>query len=1014
MSIFNLLLFLLLSSSLYQSNSQQELQEVNILQTLKHQWNNPSSLESWSSASSSSLCTNWTGITCTNGLVTQLKLSNMNITETISPSLCDLTNLTHIDLSYNYIPGEFPLFLYSCSNLVYLDLSQNYFVGSLPSDISRLSSSLQYLDLTANNFSGDIPSSIGELHSLRTLNLVLNQFNGSFPTAIGDLGKLEMLGLAYNEFKPSRIPAEFGKLKNLKYLFMAHNNLIGEIPETFSGLLNLQHLDLSINKLSGRIPTTLFLLKNLTGLYLFTNRLSGEIPRTIETLFLEEIDLSINYLTGTIPEGFGKLRYLRSFDLYVNNLTGEIPASIGLLPSLSRMRLFRNNLKGVLPPELGLHSKLNTIEVSENGLTGSLPENLCAGGILIGVVAFSNKLSGGFPSSLAKCESLRSVQLHKNNFSGEIPAEFWSLKNLSWIMLNENTFSGNLPDELAWNLTRLEMSNNRFSGKIPSRISKNLMVFEASNNLFSGEIPVELTALPRLLTLSLDRNRLSGEFPSEILSWKSLNSLNLSRNQLSGGIPSSIGLLPDLLQLDFSENQLSGGIPPELHLLKLNFLNLSSNHLTGKIPAEFRNMAYDKSFLNNPGLCTDFLNPNSCTLKPQPPPHRLSSSLLIAVLILAGVLVTVIVLYSVFLIKKGLKKRRSRVRSTWKLTSFQKLHFTQTEILPNLTDKNMIGSGGSGKVYRIPINDSEFIAVKKIWNKGKLDEILEKEFRAEVEILGTIRHSNIVKLLCCFSCENSMLLVYEYMENSSLDRWLHGKKGSLDWPTRLHIAVGAAQGLSYMHHGCAWPIIHRDVKSSNILLDSDFNPRIADFGLAKMLAKHGEGDTMSAVAGSFGYMAPEYAYTTKVNEKIDVYSFGVVLLELTTGRVPNDGDEHTSLAEWAWRHFQDDKVVVDALDEEVKEPSNLEEMSVVFRLGIICTGALPSSRPSMKEVLQILLQCNSHQPYGEKYIEKKMEDCDVNPLLDTPHYLLSYTDSQVKGLIKYDADNDTDSFMCNV
>ncbi|KAL2500933.1 Protein kinase family protein with leucine-rich repeat domain [Forsythia ovata] len=183
----------------------------------------------------------------------------------------------------------------------------------------------------------------------------------------------------------------------------------------------------------------------------------------------------------------------------------------------------------------------------------------------------------------------------------------------------------------------------------------------------------------------------------------------------------------------------------------------------------------------------------------------------------------------------------------------------------------------------------------------------KKNFSQKFKFLAPVRHYNIVKLLCCISSQNSKLLIYEYMERRSLDRWLHGKNrpstisGSvhhvvLDWPKRLQIAIGAAQGLSYMHHDCSPSIIHRDVKSSNILLDSEFNAKIADFGLARMLIKHGEPDTMSSVAGSFGYIG-----SRRVNEKIDVYSFGVVLLELVTGREAHDGDERSSLAEWAWR-----------------------------------------------------------------------------------------------------------------
>nr|XP_010911143.1 receptor protein-tyrosine kinase CEPR1 [Elaeis guineensis] len=216
------------------------------------------------------------------------------------------------------------------------------------------------------------------------------------------------------------------------------------------------------------------------------------------------------------------------------------------------------------------------------------------------------------------------------------------------------------------------------------------------------------------------------------------------------------------------------------------------------------------------------------------------------------------------------------------------------------------------------------------------------------------------------------LLVYEYMENGSLDRWLHKKKWRvggqieemnsdyiplLDWSTRLQIAVDVAQGLCYMHHGCFPPIVHRDVKSSNILLDSEFRAKVADFGLARMLVKLEEDNTVSAVAGTFGYMAPECAHSRKINERMDVYSFGVILLELTIGKKANDGEENRNLAEWAWRCLQKADKMIDAIDQDIKDPTNIEEIAMVFKLGVMCTSTLPSSRPTMKDVLQILLRC---------------------------------------------------------
>ncbi|OWM86592.1 hypothetical protein CDL15_Pgr015627 [Punica granatum] len=943
--------------------------ELTILLNIKQLWGDPPSLVSWTNTSSSPC--GWPGVNCTaTGAVSELHLSDKNITTEIPPIICGLKSLTTLVLSWNYIPGQFPSSLYNCTNLQVLDLSMNYFVGPIPSDIDRLSS-LQYIDLGGNNFSGDIPPAIGKLSNLQTLYLYQNEFNGTFPREIGDLSNLEVLGMAYNtKFVPAMIPGEFGNLRRLTFLWMTECNLIGEIPERMTNLSALEHLDLSRNMLTGPIAEGLFSLKNLSRLYLFHNKLSGQMPSSVSALNLVEIDLAMNNLTGPIPEDLGKLQSLTVLKLYSNNLSGEIPASIGKIPSLLIFRVFTNSLSGILPPDLGLHSALEAFEVSNNQFSGQLPQNLCANGVLTGVVANSNNLTGEIPESLGNCRTLRTLQLYNNNFTGIVPSGIWTLFNLSSLMISGNSFSGSLPTRTAWNLSRIEINNNRFSGQIPAEISS-----------------------------------WSSELPPNIISWRSLTSLNVSRNKISGPIPAAVGSLPDLLNLDLSSNQLSGEIPLELGNLELTTLNLSSNKLSGKIPNEFNNLAYETSFLNNPNLCANnpVLNLHSCSVRSRDS-DQLSPKYLILVLALALAVFFVTLLSSLLIIRDYRRRKIRRDLSTWKLTSFHRLDFTEANILSSLRDDNLIGYGGSGKVYRISIGRSgDYVAVKRIWNGRKLDARHEKEFLAEVEILGTIRHSNIVKLLCCISSDDSKLLVYEYKENESLDRWLHQRKRKLnsgassafqaflDWPTRLQIAIGAAQGLCYMHHDCSPPIIHRDVKSSNILLDSEFNSSIADFGLAKTLVRQGEAYTMSAVAGSFGYFAPEYAYTTKVNEKIDVYSFGVVLLELVTGKEPNNGDENMSLAEGAWRHFAEGKPIEEALDKEIKKQCHSEDMTTVFKLGLICTSNSPSTRPSMKEVLHILRKCSASETWERKTVGREF---DVTPLLGNATYLSSYRKSK--------------------
>ncbi|GAV87238.1 Pkinase domain-containing protein/LRR_1 domain-containing protein/LRRNT_2 domain-containing protein/LRR_4 domain-containing protein/LRR_8 domain-containing protein [Cephalotus follicularis] len=991
--------FLLLLSH---AKSQLYDQENTILMQLKQQWQT-AALDSWTS-SNSSHCS-WPYITCTNNSITALSLIELNITDTIPPFICDLKNLTYLDLQWNYIPGSFPKVLYNCYKLEYLDLSQNYFVGKIPDDIDRLAQ-IRVLILGGNNFSGDIPPAIGRLQELRTLHLYNNLFNGTFPPEIGNLSNLEILEMANDNFVPTRLPSSFTKLKKLTRLWMSNANLIGEIPDTIGEMEALEYLDLSRNSLTGEIPSSLFRLKNLSVLYLYKNMLSREIPPVSGAYNLSQIDLSENNLTGKIPDGFGKLENLIGLSLMFNQLSGEIPEGIGRISTLKVVKLFTNNLSGVLPPDLGRYSMLEDFEVSNNKLNGSLPENLCYAGQLVGLVASNNNLTGELPASLGNCNSLIIVSVDNNELSGNIPTGLWTLLNLTQIMVSDNMFTGKLPDKMSYNLTWLDISNNRFSGTIPMSVSSwgSLRVFKASNNLFTGSIPIAITSLPLLATLLLDQNQLTGSLPSDIVSWVSLTTLNASHNQLSGQIPEEIGSLPALLSLDLSENQFSGQIPAQIGRLRLTNLNLSSNDLTGRIPTEFENAVYSSSFLNNSGLCASspYLNLSICSFGTQ-------KSSKISPQNLAWVLSTVIVIFVLCLLLPCFMirlywKRKQALDSKWKLTSFQRLNFTEANIVSGLRESNEIGSGGSGKVYRVVANGN-VVAVKRIWNNRKVEWKLEKEFQAEIQILSSIRHLNIVKLLCCISSETSKLLIYEYLENRSLDQWLHKNNrpstvsGSvhhviLDWPKRFQIALGAARGLCYMHHDCLPAIVHRDVKSSNVLLDSQFNAKIADFGLAKMLIKQGELQTMSAVAGSFGYIAPEYAHTRRVTEKIDVYSFGVILLELTTGREAKDGDEHTGLAGWAWRHIQEGNRIDDALDEDINEPCYLDEMINVFRLGIACTISRPSARPSMKEVLQILVRSSQLLIYGEK---NAASEYDAAPLLrnSTPERLSSLDDDSL-------------------
>jgi kinase len=840
------------------------------LLAIKKHWGNPLS---WDPAVDH--C-RWPGVTCAvggAGVVTELTLASHNLSGSVPASVCALKNLTKLDLSYNNITGPFPAAaLYACARLSYLDLSNNIFSGPLPADIDSLLPAMEQLNLSSNRFGGELPPAVARLPALKSLVLDTNRFTGAYPAVeISRLSRLERLTLAVNPFAQAPVPTEFAKLTNLTYLWMSEMNLTGEIPEAFASLTELTMLSMSHNQLTGSVPEWVLQHGKLQDVYLFNNGLSGELPRNVSVPNLDELDLSGNQLTGEIPESFGNLKNLSLLFLYDNQLTGAIPRSIGLLPRLTDIRLFSNKLTGELPPELGKHSPLGNLEVANNDLSGPLRETLCANGKLYDIVVFNNSFSGDLPSNLGDCVLLNNLMLYNNRFTGEFPEKIWSFPKLTTVMIQNNSFTGTLPPVISFNMSRIEMGNNMFSGSVPTSAT-GLQVFKAENNRLTGELPAGMSNLSKLTDFVVPGNRIAGSIPVSINLLQKLNSLDLSDNRLSGPIPpGSLGQLPVLNMLDLSDNELSGDIPSDINNVFIS-LNLSSNQLTGEVPAPLQIAAYDRSFIGNRGLCA---RADSGTNLPtcagaRGARDKLSKGLIVLFSILAGM-----VLIGSIGIAWLLLRRRKDVHEVtdWKMTAFNKLNFTESDVLSNLREENVIGSGGSGKVYRIHLaaprgrdeeggaGGSRMVAVKRIWNTRKLDTKLDKEFDAEVKVLGNIRHNNIVKLLCCISSQEAKLLVYEYMENGSLDRWLHhrdreGAPAPLDWPTRLAIAIDAAKGLSYMHHDCAQSIVHRDVKSSNILLDPDFQAKIADFGLARILVKSGEPESVSAIGGTFGYMAP--------------------------------------------------------------------------------------------------------------------------------------------------------------
>ncbi|CAL4998345.1 unnamed protein product [Urochloa decumbens] len=916
-----------------------------------------SALAAWDPHLSPSPC-RWPHLLCSaSGDVASLLLSNLSLAGAFPSPLCSLRSLAHLDLSYNSLSGALP----SC-------------LAALPS--------LARLDLSGNAFSGDVPASYGAgFPSLATLSLAGNDLSGAFPGHLLNLTALEELLLAYNPFAPSPLPPEpftAGHLPRLRVLWLAGCGLVGEIPEFIGNLRSLVNLDLSTNNLTGEIPASVGSLESAVQIELYSNHLTGRLPDGLgELRQLRFFDASMNRLSGEIPADLFLAPRLESLHLYQNELSGVLPVALARAPALSDLRLFGNRLAGELPPEFGRSSPLVFLDLSDNRLSGRIPAALCGAGKLEQLLLLNNDLVGPIPQELGECRTLTRVRLHNNQLSGPVPPAMWGLSHLYLLELAGNELTGAVGPAIvtATNLSQLLISDNRFAGALPPQIGSLPALFElsAANNMLSGPLPATLAGVSTLGRLDLRNNSLSGELPRGVRRWQKLTQLDLAGNRLTGTIPPELGELPVLNSLDLSSNELIGGVPAQLENLKLSLFNLSNNRLAGALPPLFAGDMYRDSFAGNPGLCRGGGGtcPGGGGGKSGAGRRGIVSSVA-SIFAVAGV---VLLLGVAWFCSYGYRSRRGGVddaaaepagagggRPRWALTSFHKVEFEEEDILGCLDEDNVIGMGAAGKVYKAVLGraggggEDAVVAVKKLWG-GKVAGGGKDSFEAEVATLGRIRHKNIVRLWCCFrgGVDDCRLLVYEYMAGGSLADLLHGGKGGggvLDWAARHRIMAGAAEGLAYLHHDCSPPIVHRDVKSSNILLDADLRTaKVADFGVARAVA--GAGAAVSAIAGSCGYIAPEYSYTLRVTEKSDVYSFGVVMLELVTGKRPGSpelGDK--DLVRWVHGGIERGGVA-SVLDPRLAGDNN-DDMARALHVALLCTSSLPINRPSMRAVVKLL------------------------------------------------------------
>lgn len=820
-------------------------------------------------------------------------------------------------------------------------------------------------------FSGPIPDSLGDdLPSLQSLNLYFNNLSGSIPSQLGNLTSLLNLTISWNPYSTGYLPEELGNLTQLVWFTCAACRLSGNFPGWLQKLQNIQFLDLSYNNLSGTLQGQFFNWPKIQKLELYYNSFTGPIPATLGNLAtLTDLDLSCNMLNSTIPQELGQLANLVLLNLWNNSLVGEIPPALANLSGLQVFQLYENSLTGTIPENFGNVSSLIKFDVSTNSLHGSVPPSLCNGGRLEKLIFFNNNISGAIPDEYGACHSLLRVRVGNNRLSGSVPTGLWGLPQMAILELYDNFLNGIITSDLgnALQLATFNISGNAFTGSVPESIGQLglLEKLDASANHLSGSIPQRLGLCSSLQYLNLEGNALTGPIPDVLGNLSGLTSIDLSNNQINGSIPPSFGSLSRLTFLNLADNHLTGGIPLELTNLQfsLTTFNVSFNDLSGQLPFALKGAFTAASFVGNPNLCAPGLpNQQQCALARKGTP---GFAALLTATLLAFLAVSLSI--SCYFYKRSRFYDRMRQESLlreeeWILTPFEKLSFDENQVLECLDEDNIIGRGASGQVYHARLKNGQSLAVKKLWLDSKGQERHDYGFKAEIETLGKIRHSNIVKLMCCCTSDKgSSLLVYEYMPNGSLGDLLHGNKADsvLDWRTRFRIALGAAQGLAYLHHDCMPPIVHRDVKPNNILLDSDYEARIADFGLAKILTDCSvKGYTMTGVAGSVGYIAPELGYASRVTEKSDVYSFGVVLLELITSKRATDAEfgVGVDIVRWVSGKIQSREEVNSLISNpKISHSKDYEqEMLIMLKLALRCTSSIPNHRPSMREVVEVL------------------------------------------------------------
>ncbi|XVE89309.1 hypothetical protein DITRI_Ditri19aG0192100 [Diplodiscus trichospermus] len=847
----------------------------------------------------------WVGIACNGSRVISIALPNMNLEGTLSGDISDLSVLQKLDLSYNEgLTGSLPKSIGKLKKLTHLILVGCRFIGQIPDTIGSLSQ-LTSLSLNSNGFTGAIPPSIGNLSKLYVLDLADNQLEGEIPVSNGS------------------IPAGLDMLTNTKHFHLGRNKLSGQVPpKLFSSNMTLIHVLFESNRLSGVLPSTLGLVTTLEVIRFDNNSLDGPLPSNLNNLTsLQDLHLSNNKLTGPLPDltGMNSLNYLylsnNSFD------SSAVPSWFPSLPSLTTLMMENTQLQGQVPPTFFKLPNLQTVVLKGNQLNGTLD---------IGS-EFSNQL--------------KIVDLQSNRISD----------------FDNRTGAYEFDVILIGNPVCQKTGTEKSYCRLPP--SNSSLLYTTPQNCLPKSCNPDQSSSPRCMCA----------YPyTGTLHFRVFNFSNLGNSTTYGTLEQSLMTFFRFNQLPVDTVSLSNPRMDEYYqylLLNLDVFPYGQDRFnrTGISMIAF---VFSSQIFQPSGTLFGsyfFIGDNYEHFSDQPAESKKSSvAIIIGAAVGASMLFLLLVLAGIYAYcykKKAEKATKERnpyahwdsKKSSGGIPQLKGARCFSFEELKkctnNFSQANDIGSGGYGKVYRGTLPTGELVAIKRL-RQGSMQGGLE--FKTEIELLSRVHHKNVVSLLgFCFD-RGEQMLIYEYVPNGSLSETLSGKSGiRLDWTRRLKIALGAARGLAYLHELANPPIIHRDIKSTNILLDDSLNAKVADFGLSKPMGDSEKGHVTTQVKGTMGYLDPEYYMTQQLTEKSDVYSFGVLMLEVITARKPIEQGKYIV------------REVIMSMD-KTKSLYNLQEildpniglgttpkgLEKFVELALRCVEELGAKRPTMGEVVK--------------------------------------------------------------